>query len=121
MNTIAVIPVNAVISQMLLASTYYSAGYYIYWNPSKYSCFNSAKADITVTIQKYHADLKQANADRKQKIKDDQAAADAEQRDKLQKIKDDGKAECKNHVSGSKEVVTNEEVPCYVHHVSQRI
>lgn len=85
MNTIAVIPVNAVISQMLLASSYSSAGFYIYWNPSKYSCFNSSKAEITVIIKNYHADLKQANADRKQKIKDDHDAADKEQKDKLKK------------------------------------
>lgn len=70
--------------------------------------------------QKYKDDLTQANADEKKKIKDGQDAADQAQKDKLKKIKDDGKTKCKNHVSGSHEVVTPEEVPCYVEYVSHR-
>lgn len=122
MNAIVVGPINAAFQESFLA-TYYSAGYYIYWNPSKYSCFNSTKVEITAMVKSFHADLKQANADRKKKIKDDQDAADQEQKDKLKKKKDEGKAKCKNHDSSSgsgspEERVTEEEKPCYIQHYS---
>lgn len=90
MNAIVLAPVNKAFQTYMFGA--YSASYYIYWNHSKYSCFNSSKVEITVMIKNFHAELKQANADRKQKIKNDQDAADQEQKDKLKKKKDEGKA-----------------------------